>query len=137
MKAIYVSKSDINEGLRAGTVSKSAIVLFEDVFFTIPYSTMNFMGGDETKFNGKEAFNNAKQMIDEGKEADAYDYLSQAMPDENTFYVKMLDILNVKVGWWIFGGFYYRKRGGMRKAASIPSKAKRQEVKDLLARSII
>jgi hypothetical protein len=137
MKAIYVSKSDINEGLRAGTVSKSAIVLFEDVFFTIPFSTMNFMGGDETKFNGKEVFNNAKQMIDEGKEAEAYDYLSQAMPDENTYYVKMLDILNVKVGWWIFGGFYFRKRSGMRKSASIPSKTKRQEVKDLLARSII
>ncbi|PKP03982.1 MAG: hypothetical protein CVU11_06385 [Bacteroidetes bacterium HGW-Bacteroidetes-6] len=137
MKAIYVSKSDINEGLRSGTVTKAAIVFFEDVFFTIPYSSTNILGGDEIKFNGREVFNNAKLLINEGKHTEAYDYLTQAMPDDNTYYLRMLDILNVKVGWWIFGGFYFRKRGGMRKAASISSKVKRQEIKDLLGNNII
>lgn len=136
MKAMYLPKVDINEGLRSGNISKSAMVFFDDVFFTIPFKVTNMFDQQEQRFNGKEIFEQVKTLIDGGKTAEAYDYLTQSVPDENVFYVKMLDIFKIKVGWWIFGGFYYRKQGGMKKTASVLSSSKRAELREMYSRYV-
>lgn len=131
MKVLCLPKVDINEGLRTTSVSKSAMICFDDVFFTLPIKVTNVLSGSEMKFNGLEIYNEAKNLIDSGQVAEAYDYLTQAVPEDNTFYVKMLDIFKITIGWWIFGSFIYRKKGGMRKTASIISRSKRIEIRDM------
>lgn len=137
MKAIYLPKVDINEGLRSGNISKSAMIFFDDVFFTIPFKVTNMFDQQEQRFNGHEVFEEVKSLIDQKRIAEAFDYLTQAVPDDNTYYVKTLDIFKIKIGWWIFGGFIFRKQGGMRKTASISSKARREELHELYSRSLL
>ena len=131
MEILYKKKVDINEGLKSATVSKSAMVFFKDVFFAIPYSQSNMFGG-EAKFNGKEIFKKALQLLEEDKTAELYDYLMESIPEEQTYYVNMLDVLTIKIGWWAFGGMYFRRNGekGMRKTANIQPKSFRIKLKE-------
>jgi hypothetical protein len=131
MEVLCKKKVDINEGIKTVTVSKSAMVFFKDVFFAIPFSQTNILGG-EARFNGKEIFTHVLKLLDEDKAAELYDYLLETIPEEHTYYVNMLDILKVKVGWWAFGGMYFRKQGakGERKTANVQPKSFRAKLKE-------
>lgn len=124
MEVLYNKKVDINEGIKSVTVSKSAMIFFKDVFFAIPFSQTNILGG-EAKFNGNEIFTRVLKFLEEDKTAELYDYLLESIPEEHTYYVNMLDVFKIKVGWWVFGGMYFRKQGakGERKAANIKQKS--------------
>lgn len=126
MKYICIPKADINEGFRSASVSRSAIVCFPDVIFIIPFRVSNIIDSSEERFNGAEIYREAAALLLSGGFAEAYDYLTTAMPEEQTYYVKMLDKFSIKVGWWFFGSIRLRKKGGMLKTISVTSRAKRQ-----------
>jgi len=131
MKVLCVPKADINEGLRTARVSRSAMIFFPDVFFVLPIKSSNVISGSESRFNGLELYNEAKALIDSHQVAKAYDFLIQAIPEEHTYYIKMLNVFTVKAGWWIFGSMYFRKISGMKKSVGITSKATRLEIRDM------
>ncbi|PLW92732.1 MAG: hypothetical protein C0592_09280 [Marinilabiliales bacterium] len=124
MEVLYKKKADINEGIKNATVSKSAMIFFKDVFFTIPYSQTHILGG-ESRFNGKEIFDHSMKLLDENKSAELYDYLLEAVPDEYTYYINMLDVFKIKISWWIFGGMYFRKKDakGQRRTVGLNPKS--------------
>ncbi|HBG70967.1 MAG: hypothetical protein A2W93_03305 [Bacteroidetes bacterium GWF2_43_63] len=131
MKYLCVPKADINEGFKTATISRSAIICFPDVFFTIPVKVTNILDASEMRFNGQEIYNEACSLLISGQHAEAYDYLASILSEDHTYYVKMLDKFSIKVGWWIFGSIQFRKTGGMRKTASVLSRAKREEMHEM------
>lgn len=131
MITLCIPKADINEGFRTASVSRSAIICFPDVFFTIPFKVTNILDTSEKRFNGKEIYDEACKLLESGKTAGAYDYLSEAMDEDHTYYVKMLDIFKIKVGWFIFHGIQFRKTGGMKKVASVMKRSLREEMLEM------
>lgn len=110
---------------------KSAVFFFKDVFFVIPFRSTD-MGGKDTYYNGNEIFAKAEPLYDEGKYAELYDFLSESITEDLTFYVAMLPLFRIKVSWGPFGAFQFKKGSvtGIKNQISIKKKVERQELKD-------
>lgn len=131
MEMIICKKVSINEGLNSGIITTGAMVFFRNAFFVIPYKSSSVFAGSEAKFNGKAIMDNVYSLQSAGDIKGIVALLSESIPEEHTYYMNGLEFVNVKIGWWIFGGMYVRRHGQQRKAINIQPRSVRIQLKNL------
>jgi hypothetical protein len=127
---IFVPKSDMNEGLTTGTITKASLYFTKEYLFVVPLESLEVLQGTtQTKYNSMkmyvEDFN--KQIPD--LDIDAFHSLLLSLLKEDRIYrIADLEKFSVQVGFWIFGGMRLRKKGGQLQSFNIQPKALRAQI---------
>lgn len=130
MEMIICKKVSINEGLTTGLITTGAMVFFPNAFFVVPFKSSSVFEGNEAKFNGKSILENVFALQNAGDIKGVVSLLSESIPEEHTYYINGLELFNIKIGWWIFGGMYVRRHGQQRKAINIQPRSIRMQLKE-------
>ena len=130
---IYLTKSDINEGLSTGTVTKAAIFFTKNYIFVIPFDSTNIFGGGGVDKKFKDIHQYIKDLISRIQDTHIEDFeneMKTILPDERVFEVAELEKLKVDVGFAFFGGLSFKRKNEQRKVATAQPKKKRKQIKE-------
>jgi hypothetical protein len=125
---IFASKTDINEGLTTGEVTKAAIFFTKQHLFVVPFQGVNVWDTSKTKYTNSDDFlNDLNQVIDTMSVTEFENKMIDFLPNDRVYRIDALEKFDIRTGF--LGGIRLKKTGEQLQAINVQPKSLRADIK--------